>query len=91
MFSRFFIDRPIFATVISIVITLAGGVAVFNLPVAQYPDVTPPTVQVTAIYPGANAYTLRDTVASPRLNGAPSPPVRPRTITRPFSGSRKFS
>ena len=65
MFSRFFIDRPIFATVLSIVITLAGGVAVFNLPVAQYPDVAPPTVQVTAYYPGANAYTLRDTVASP--------------------------
>src|ERR1700731_1914812 len=65
MISRFFIDRPIFATVISVVITLAGGVAVFNLPVAQYPDVAPPTVQVTAVYPGANAYTLRDTVASP--------------------------
>jgi multidrug efflux pump subunit AcrB len=65
VFSRFFIDRPIFATVISVVITLAGGVAVFNLPVAQYPDVAPPTVQVTAVYPGANAYTLRDTVASP--------------------------
>ena len=54
MFSRFFIDRPIFATVISVVITLAGGVAVWTLPVAQYPEVTPPTVQVTAIYPGAN-------------------------------------
>jgi multidrug efflux pump len=65
VFSRFFIDRPIFATVISVVITLAGGVAVFSLPVAQYPDVTPPTVQVTAVYPGANAYTLRDTVAAP--------------------------
>jgi multidrug efflux pump subunit AcrB len=65
VFSRFFIDRPIFATVISVVITLAGGVAVFSLPVAQYPDVAPPTVQVTAFYPGANAYTLRDTVASP--------------------------
>jgi multidrug efflux pump subunit AcrB len=65
VFSRFFIDRPIFATVISVVITLAGGVAVFTLPVAQYPEVTPPTVQVTAVYPGANAYTLRDTVASP--------------------------
>src|ERR1700691_1462850 len=65
MISRFFIDRPIFATVISVVITLAGGVAVFNLPVAQYPDVAPPTVQVTAVYPGANAFTLRDTVASP--------------------------
>ncbi len=65
MISRFFIDRPIFATVISVVITLAGGVAVFTLPVAQYPDVTPPTVQVTANYPGANANTLRDTVAAP--------------------------
>ncbi len=65
MFSRFFIDRPIFATVISVVITLAGGVAVFTLPVAQYPEVTPPTVQVTALYPGANALTVRDTVAAP--------------------------
>ena len=65
MLSRFFIDRPIFATVISVVITLAGGVAVFTLPVAQYPEVTPPTVQVTAVYPGANAHTLRDTVAAP--------------------------
>src|ERR1700681_2286621 len=65
MFSRFFIDRPIFATVISVVITLAGGVAVFTLPVAQYPEVTPPTVQVTALYPGANAQTVRDTVAAP--------------------------
>ena len=65
MISRFFIDRPIFATVISVIITLAGGVAVFTLPVAQYPDVTPPTVQVTASYPGANANTLRDTVGAP--------------------------
>jgi multidrug efflux pump len=65
MFSRFFIDRPIFATVISVVITLAGGVAVWTLPVAQYPEVTPPTVQVTAFYPGANALTVRDTVAAP--------------------------
>src|SRR5476649_1476746 len=65
MFSRFFIDRPIFATVISVVITLAGFVAVWTLPVAQYPEVTPPTVQVTALYPGANAQTVRDTVAAP--------------------------
>jgi len=65
VFSRFFIDRPIFATVISVVITLAGAVAVFTLPVAQYPEVTPPTVQVTALYPGANCQTLRDTVAAP--------------------------
>ena len=63
--SRFFIDRPIFATVLSVVIVLAGGVAVFTLPVAQYPEVTPPTVQVTALYPGANAQTVRDTVAAP--------------------------
>ncbi|MBI2824450.1 MAG: efflux RND transporter permease subunit [Planctomycetia bacterium] len=65
MISRFFIDRPIFASVLSIVVTLAGAVAVFTLPVAQYPDVTPPTVLVTAIYPGANAQTVRDTVAAP--------------------------
>src|SRR5262245_29282503 len=65
MISHFFIDRPIFATVISVVIVIAGGVAVFTLPVAQYPDVAPPTVQVTALYPGANANTVRDTVAAP--------------------------
>jgi multidrug efflux pump subunit AcrB len=63
--SRFFIDRPIFAVVISVVFVLAGGVAVFTLPVAQYPEVTPPTVLVTALYPGANAQTVRDTVAAP--------------------------
>ncbi len=65
MIARFFIDRPVFAVVISVVIVLAGGVAVFALPVAQYPEVTPPTVLVTALYPGANAQTVRDTVASP--------------------------
>ncbi len=65
MISHFFIDRPIFASVLSIVITLAGAVAVFTLPVSQYPDVTPPTVVVTAVYPGANALTVQDTVASP--------------------------
>jgi multidrug efflux pump subunit AcrB len=63
--SRFFIDRPVFAIVLSLVIVLAGGVAVFTLPVAQYPEVTPPTVLVTAIYPGANAMTVRNTVAAP--------------------------
>src|SRR5437660_9162926 len=65
MISHFFIERPIFASVLSIVFVLAGGVAVFTLPVAQYPDVTPPTVLVTALYPGANAQTVRDTVAAP--------------------------
>jgi hydrophobe/amphiphile efflux-1 (HAE1) family protein len=63
--SRFFIDRPIFASVLSIVFTLAGAVAVSQLPIAQYPEVTPPTVVVTASYPGANALTVQDTVAAP--------------------------
>jgi multidrug efflux pump len=63
--SRFFIDRPIFATVVSAVIVLAGLVAYSALPVAQYPEVAPATVQVTASYPGANSQTVRDTVAAP--------------------------
>src|SRR5206468_2620144 len=65
MISHFFIDRPIFASVLSIVLVLAGVVAWRTLPVEQYPNVTPPTVQVTALYPGANALTVRDTVAAP--------------------------
>ncbi len=65
MFTRFFVDRPIFATVISVVFVLVGFVAVGTLPVAQYPEVTPPTVSVTAIYPGANSLTVRDTIAAP--------------------------
>jgi multidrug efflux pump len=65
MFSRFFIDRPIFASVLSIVITLAGGLAVFTLPLAQYPRVTPPTVQVTCTYPGASATDVAEAVAAP--------------------------
>jgi multidrug efflux pump subunit AcrB len=72
MFSRFFIDRPIFASVMSILITLAGGVAVFTLAVAQYPEITPPTVEVSAVYPGANAKVVAATVAAPieqQVNG----------------------
>ena len=72
MFSRFFIDRPIFATVLSVVITIAGLVAVFVLPIAQYPDITPPTVQVACVYPGANAQVVANTVAAPieqQVNG----------------------
>jgi multidrug efflux pump len=65
MFSNFFIDRPIFATVLSIVIVILGVVAFTQLPVAQYPEVAPPVVQVSAIYPGANAKTVADTVATP--------------------------
>jgi multidrug efflux pump len=63
--SRFFIDRPIFASVLSIVITLAGLVALLGLPVAQYPEIAPPTVQVWCVYPGANAQVVADTVAAP--------------------------
>ena len=65
MFSRFFIHRPIFASVISLLIVIAGLVAVFTLPVAQYPEITPPMVQVTAFYPGADPQVVADTVASP--------------------------
>lgn len=72
MISHFFIDRPIFATVLSVVILIVGGVAYVGLPIAQYPDVAPPTVQVTATYPGANATTVAETVATPielEING----------------------
>jgi HAE1 family hydrophobic/amphiphilic exporter-1 len=63
--SHFFIDRPIFAAVISILITLIGGVAYFSLPLAQYPEIAPPSIQVTAQYPGASADIVAKTVATP--------------------------
>ncbi|BCG64065.1 MAG: membrane fusion protein, multidrug efflux system [Methyloprofundus sp.] len=72
MFSRFFIERPIFASVISIVLLIAGIVSVLTLPSAQYPEITPPTVTVTATYPGANAQVIAETVAAPieqQVNG----------------------
>jgi multidrug efflux pump len=65
MISHFFIDRPIFAAVLSIIIVIVGVVALSQLPVAQYPEVAPPTVQVSAVYPGANAQVVADTVAAP--------------------------
>lgn len=65
MFARFFIDRPIFATVLAIVTVICGGVALLVLPTALYPEVVPPTVEVSAIYPGASAMVLADTVATP--------------------------
>ena len=64
-FSHFFISRPIFAAVLSIFIVLLGIIALFTLPVAQYPEITPPTIFVQATYPGANAETVADTVATP--------------------------
>ena len=60
--SRFFIDRPIFAWVIAIVIMLAGILAIPNLPVEQYPDIAPPTISISASYPGASAKTVEDSV-----------------------------
>ncbi|MBL8480573.1 MAG: multidrug efflux RND transporter permease subunit [Rhodocyclaceae bacterium] len=63
--SRFFIGRPIFSSVISIIIVIAGIMASLTLPVSQYPEITPPTVIITASYPGANAETLAKTVAAP--------------------------
>src|SRR4051812_19964686 len=71
--SHYCIDRPIFASVISIVITLAGAVAMFNLPIAQYPEITPPQITVSATYPGANADVVTNNVAAPieqQVNGA---------------------
>ena len=72
LISRFFIDRPIFAAVLSIVITLAGGIALFTLPIAMYPTIAPPTVQVDCSYPGASAQVVAETVATPieqQVNG----------------------
>ncbi len=72
MFARFFVNRPIFASVLSILIMVAGGVAILALPIAQFPEITPPMVQVTASYPGASPQVVADTVAAPieqQVNG----------------------
>jgi HAE1 family hydrophobic/amphiphilic exporter-1 len=72
MISKFFIERPVLANVIAILMILIGGVALYALPVSQYPNVVPPTVQVTTLYPGASARVLMDTVALPieqQVNG----------------------
>jgi multidrug efflux pump len=72
MFARFFIDRPIFATVLSLVIVVIGAVAFLGLPVSQYPEIAPPTIQITAFYPGASAKVVAETVATPlevEING----------------------
>ena len=69
---RFFIDRPIFATVLAVLVTLAGALAVRALPLSQYPNVTPPTIQVDCNYPGASSEVVAKTVAAPieqRVNG----------------------
>src|SRR5271170_920764 len=72
MISRFFIERPVLANVLALVFVLIGMVALFQLPTAQYPNVVPPTIQVTTTYPGASAKTLVETVALPieqQVNG----------------------
>ncbi len=85
-FPHFFIDRPIFAAVLSIVVTIVGLLGYIALPVAQYPEITPPTIVVRAAYPGANAETVASTVATPleqEINGVEDmlyiPPIPPAT------------
>src|SRR6202451_2519022 len=71
-FALFFIDRPVFAGVLSIVTVIVGLISIFVLPIAQYPEIAPPTVTVSAAYPGANAKTVAETVATPieeQVNG----------------------
>jgi multidrug efflux pump len=71
-FAHFFIERPVFAAVLSIVTVIVGGLAIFALPISQYPEIAPPTVTVSASYPGANAKTVAETVATPieeQING----------------------
>ncbi|MDE5918266.1 MAG: multidrug efflux RND transporter permease subunit [Duncaniella sp.] len=89
MLSKFFIDRPIFATVLAIIMVLVGLVTVKTLPVAQYPDITPPTVMVSASYPGADADTVAKTVAEPieeQVNG-----VEGMMYMSSNSGDRQYS
>ena len=92
MISKFFIERPVLANVIAILMVVIGLVALINLPVSQYPNVTPPTVQVTTRYPGASARVVVDTVALPieqQVNGVtpPIPPAAPVTTMTFPSGS----
>ena len=71
-FSRFFIDRPIFAAVLSLLVVAAGALALLRLPISEYPSVVPPTVVVRAAYPGANPKVIAETVAAPleqQING----------------------
>ena len=92
MISRFFIERPRFAFVISIVITLAGLISIFTLPVAQYPNITPSLISVTTTYPGADAKTVQETVIQPieadARGGAPPERDRKGEIQQYAAGDR---
>ena len=72
MFVNFFIDRPIFASVLAIVIVVAGAVAIPFLPIAMFPEITPPQVVVSSAYPGASAQVVADTVTTPRARAVSS-------------------
>src|SRR3977135_1270920 len=80
--AKFFIDRPIFAIVIALLIMLAGGLSIFSLPIEQYPPIAPPSVQISTTYPGASATTVQDTgvqVIEQQMSGLPHLPYRPPT------------
>ena len=62
MLSRFFLDRPVFAWVIAIILMVAGGLAIYNLPISQYPPIAPPSIAITSFYPGASAETVENSV-----------------------------
>src|SRR3954469_11534278 len=82
--SHFFIDRPIFASVLSIVFITLGGVSFIRLPIAQYPEIAPPIINVSGQYPGANAEVVALTVGAPiegRLNGIENMPYMPSNAT----------
>ena len=87
MLSRFFIDRPIFAWVVAIVIMLAGALSITRLPIAQYPNIALPQISVQAVYPGASAKTVEDSVTQvveqkmKGLDGLTSPTAYPRANT----------
>jgi len=75
MMSRFFIDRPIFAVVLSLLMMIAGTISIYVLPIARFPEVTPPVIQISAAYPGADAQTVAESVAAPieqQLSGIPN-------------------
>jgi hypothetical protein len=72
MISKFFIDRPIFASVLSLLIIIAGGAAIFALPVARYPEIVPPTIQINATYPGADVQTVAELLGEGAVGERPA-------------------